>query len=158
MRRYPFVLAEKQDASDFNVFLDEAYSGFGAADGERLFTNGGEPAPLLKQALEFLGTYQGEIRRTRMFVERLQTLDLLIPRVLEVVRPNERPLVLQGFSAADEGKLMALPDADLLQLARSGMLAWIHAHLIERSRSAQVENSPMAVGKSAGLYRYRYTN
>ena len=52
---------------------------------------------MLKQALDFLGAYQGEIRRTRMFVERLQALGLRIPRVLEVIRPNEQPLVLQGF-------------------------------------------------------------
>ena len=130
VRRYPFVLAEKQDADDFNVYLDEAYPGFGAADGERLFTDSGEHTPLLKQALEFLGTYQGEIKRTRLFVERLQALNLLIPRVLEVVRPNEQPMVLQGFSVVDEAKLQSLPDADLLDLARSGLLAWVHAHLM----------------------------
>src|SRR3954469_18488330 len=130
VRRYPFVLAEKQDAEDFNVYLDESYSGFGAADGERLFTDTGEQTPLLKQALEFLGTYQGEIKRTRLFVERLQALDLLVPRVLEVVRTNEQPMVLQGFSVVDEQRLGALGDADLLALARSGLLAWIHAHLM----------------------------
>lgn len=130
VRRYPFVLAEKQDAEDFNVYLDEAYPGFGAADGERLFTDSGEHTPLLKQALEFLSTYQGEIKRTRLFVERLQALDLLIPRVLEVVRKDQPPMVLQGFSVVDEGRLMALGDAQLLELARSGLLAWIYAHLM----------------------------
>lgn len=130
VRRYPFVLAEKDDAEDFNVYLDEAYPGFGAADGERLFTDEGEHTPLLKQALEFLGTYQGEIKRTRLFVERLQALDLLIPRVLEVVRKDQGPLVLQGFSVVDEGRLMGLGDAQLLELARSGLLAWIYAHLM----------------------------
>jgi hypothetical protein len=130
VRRYPFVLAEKQDADDFNVYLDEAYPGFGAADGERLFTDQGEHTPLLKQALEFLSNYQGEIKRTRQFVERLQALDLLIPRVLEVVRANQAPLVLQGFSVIDEQKLVALGDAPLLELARSGYLGWIYAHLM----------------------------
>lgn len=130
VRRYPFVLAEKPETEDFNVYLDEAYPGFGAADGDRLFTDGGGNAPLLKQALEFLSSYQGEIRRTRLFVERLQALNLLIPRVLEVVRPNEQPLVLQGFSVVDESRLSSLGDAELLDLARTGLLAWIHAHLM----------------------------
>ena len=129
VRRYPFVLAEKQDADDFNVYLDEAYAGFGAADGDRLFTDDGEHTPLLKQALEFLSNYQGEIKRTRLFVERLQSLDLLIPRVLEVVRNNEAPLVLQGFSVVDEQRLAALGDAELLALARDGYLPLIYAHL-----------------------------
>ena len=130
VRRYPFVLAEKQDADDFNVFLDEAYPGFDVADGERLFTDSGEYTPLLKQALEFLSNYQGEIRRTRLFIERLQALELLIPRVLQVVRKDEAPIILHGFSVVDEQRLMALEDAHLVELARSGFLAWIYAHLM----------------------------
>ena len=118
VRRYPFVLAEKQDADDLNVYLDESYAGLGAADGDRLFADDGEHTPLLKQALEFLSNYQGEIKRTRLFVERLQSLDLLIPRVLEVVRNNEAPLLLQGFSVVDEQRLANLGDAELLALAR----------------------------------------
>lgn len=130
VRRYPFVLAEKENAEDFNVHLDEGYAGFGAADGERLFNDDGSHAPLLEQALEFLRTYQGEIKRTRQFVERLQQLDLLVPRVLEVARPGQPPLVLQGFMVVDEARLNALDDEKLLELARSGQLAWIHAHLM----------------------------
>lgn len=164
VRRYPFVLAEKQEADDFNVYLDEAYPGFGAPDGERLFTDGGEHTPLLKQALEFLSNYQGEIKRTRLFVERLQSLDLLIPRVLEVARPNEQPLVLQGFNVVDEARLAALPDAELLELARSGFLAWVHAHLmslknvpvlgerlgVRLGAPAQQASAPLDVAASAG--------
>lgn len=130
VRRYPFVLAEKENADDFNVYLDEAYAGFGAPNGERLFTDQGEHTPLLKQALEFLSTYQGEIRRTRLFVERLQALDLLVPRVLEVARSGNAPMVLRGFSVIDEQRLMSLDDAKLLELTRSGLLAWAHAHLM----------------------------
>lgn len=138
VRRYPFVLAEKREEEDFNVYLDEAYAGFGDKNGERLFTDGGEHTPLLKQALEFLSVYQGEIRRTRLFVEKLQSLGLLVPRVLEVVRAGAQPLVLQGFSVVDEAKLQALPDAELLDLARSGLLAWVHAHLMSLANVANL--------------------
>jgi hypothetical protein len=160
VRRYPFVLAEKQNADDFNVYLDEGYPGLGAEDGERLFTDEGEHTPLLKQALEFLTNYQGEIKRTRLFVERLQALELLIPRVLEVVRNNQAPMVLQGFSVVDEQRLMALGDAQLLELARNGYLAWIYAHLMslgnvsrlaERldARINSVVEDPAAAAKAA---------
>ncbi|MFA5916004.1 MAG: SapC family protein [Burkholderiales bacterium] len=160
VRRYPFVLAEKQDAEDFNVYLDEAYPGLGAEDGERLFTDEGEHTPLLKQALEFLSNYQGEIKRTRLFVERLQALELLIPRVLEVVRNNQQPMVLQGFSVVDEQRLMALSDAQLLELARNGYLVWIYAHLMSLgnvsslaqrldARIGSVQADPAAEAKAA---------
>ena len=155
VRRYPFVLAEKLDAEDFNVYLDEAYPGFGAADGERLFTDAGDQTPVLRQALEFLGNYQGEITRTRLFVERLQELKLLIPRVLKVVTPDQQAIVLQGFSVVDEAKLMSLGDAELLSLARSGLLAWIHAHLISLGNipslaerlNARIGSAPAAQSK-----------
>ena len=111
VRRYPFVLAEKENAEDFNVYIDEGYAGYGAQDGERLFTDEGERTALLTQALDFLSVYQGEIRRTRLFVEKLQALDLLVPRVLEVTRAGQSPLVLQGFSVVDEQKLQSLDDA-----------------------------------------------
>ena len=39
-------------------------------------------------------------------------------------------LSVDGFLALDEEKLRALPDATLLDLHKSGMLALIHAHQI----------------------------
>lgn len=131
VRRYPFVLGEKEgDGKNFDVFIDETYAGFGGKNGERLFTDQGETSDWLKQMLEFLSNYQGEIERTRRFVERLQELKLLVPRVLQAEREGDEPMVLQGFSVVDEQRLMALSDVDLLELARSGFLAWIYAHLI----------------------------
>jgi len=136
VRRYPFVLAEKQEAQDFNVYIDEAFAGFNTTEGERLFNDDRTPSTLLSQALEFLSTYQGEIVRTRELVDRLTALDLLVPRVLEVVRQGEAPIVLQGFSVVDEQRLGQLADADLLSLVKSGHLAWIYAHLMSLANVA----------------------
>lgn len=130
VRRYPFVLAERESAEDFNVYLDEAYPGLNTSEGERLFNDDGSQTPQLKQALEFLSTYQGEVKRTRAFVDRLQALNLLVPRVLEIARQGQSPMVLQGFNVVDEERLLALEDAQLVELARNGYLAWIHAHLM----------------------------
>jgi hypothetical protein len=44
--------------------------------------------------------------------------------------------VLQGFSVVDEQKLQSLDDAKLLDLARTGLLAWIHAHLMSLANVA----------------------
>jgi len=153
VRRYPFVLAEKQGADDFNVYIDEAYPGFGGGDGERLFNDNGEQTEILKRALEFLGNYQGEIARTRMFVERLQSLDLLVPRVLDVKRADEAPLVLQGFSVVDEQRLATLGDAELLALVRDGYLALIYSHLGSLGNVARLSErlaARLAMPASAG--------
>ena len=152
VRRYPFVLAEKQGADDFNVYIDEAYPGFGVTDGERLFTDDGQHTAVLNHALEFLSNYQGEIVRTRLFVERLQSLDLLVPRVLDVVRANEAPLVLQGFSVVDEQRLAALGDTELLGLIRDGYLALIYSHLGSLSNVARLsEHLAARLSAAAGV-------
>lgn len=130
VRRYPFVLSEQQGVAEFGVVVDEGYPGFGAADGERLFSDTGEHAPLLKQSIEFLAAFEAEMKRTRQFAECLQAHNLLIPRVLEVAHEGKPSTLLQGFSVIDEGRLMALADAQLVELARSGFLALAYAHLI----------------------------
>jgi len=152
VRRYPFVLAEKQAGDDFDVYIDESYAGFGAEDGERLFTDEGENTPLLKQALDFLSNYQGEIKRTRTFVARLKELGLLTSKILQVERNNEKPLVLQGFSVVDEQRLVALSDAQLGELARSGYLGWIYAHLLslgQVSRLSERLNARLLAAQAA---------
>lgn len=138
VRRYPFVLQEKQDAEDFTVLIDEEYVGLGKDKGEPLFTEEGQDTPLLTQTLQFLSNFQSEVTRTRAFVKKLQELDLLIPRVIQVNPKDKSAFVLQGFSVVDETRLVALSDEDLLELARSGFLAWIYAHLISLGNVAKL--------------------
>ena len=131
VRRYPFLLAEKAQADDFTVCIDEAYEGFGTgAEGEPLFAEDGNEAPALKQAIEFLNQFQGEFKRTQAFVERLKALDILIPRIVQFTPKDAAPYVLQGFAVVDEKRLTALDDKQLGELMRTGYLGWIHAHLV----------------------------
>jgi len=131
VRRYPFLLAEKPEPNDFTVCIDEAYAGFGTGpEGEPLFSEDGAEAPALRQAIEFLNHFQGEFKRTQAFVERLRTLDLLIPQVVKFTPNNASPFVLQGFAVVDEKRLTALDDRQLGELMRTGYLGWIYAHLI----------------------------
>lgn len=130
VRRYPFVLQEKADASDFTVLIDEAYPGFSKDEGEPLFLEDGKDAEVLSKAIEFVQNYQAEVERTRLFVKRLREHELLVPRVIQVNLHDETPFVMQGFAAVDEQKLLSLPDDQLLVLARNGDLGWIYAHLV----------------------------
>ena len=133
IRRYPFVLSERPDSQEFNVFIDEGYEGINKDDGERLFNDDGSHTVVLQQALEFLTKFQGEVERTARFVRHITELGLLVPRRLEVSRPGQPPLALQGFSVVDEAKLQSLDDNVLVEMAKSGELAWIYAHLMSLS-------------------------
>jgi hypothetical protein len=131
VRRYPFLLAAKPAPDDFTVCIDEAYAGFsGGAEGEPLFSEGGVEAPALKQAIEFLNNFHGELKRTHAFIERLKALDLLMARVIHFSPKNSSPCVLQGFAVVDEQRLAALDDRQLGELVRTGYMRWIYAHLL----------------------------
>lgn len=137
LRRYPFGLMAEGD--EFSVVVDEAFEGFGASEGEALFDAEGQEGPVLRQALEFLERFQGEVERGQAFVARLRALGLLVPQVLRATPVAGEPLVLEGFSVVDEAKLRALDDAELLALARGGELGLIYAHLLSLGNIAKLQ-------------------
>ena len=137
VRRYPFLLAAKPAPDDFTVCIDEAYAGFApGGEGEPLFADDGIEAPALKQAIEFLNNFHGELKRTQAFVERLKALDLLIPRVIQFAPKNSSPCVLQGFTVVDEQRLVALDDRQVGELVRTGYMRWIYAHVLSLANVA----------------------
>ncbi|HVY04506.1 MAG TPA: SapC family protein [Burkholderiales bacterium] len=130
IRRYPFVLIEKETPGDFMVGIDEQFPGFDTDEGEPLFAEDGSEGPPLKRALEFLNAYQTEARRTLEFMAHLKRLDLLIPRVINVNMKGGVTFTVDGFSVVDEAKLMKLGEKEAGSLLQSGVLGWIYMHLL----------------------------
>lgn len=124
------MLIEKEVPTDFTVGIDEDYPGFNTGEGEPLFTQDGTDAPALTRAIEFLNAYRNEATRTQDFVAQLKRLDLLIPRVINVVLKGGSKFALDGFSVVDETRLGKLDDKEAGTLLRSGHLAWIYMHLL----------------------------
>jgi hypothetical protein len=53
------------------------------------------------------------------------------PRLAEAIEFREgRQLALDGLLTVDDAKLQALPDAQVLEMHRNGMLGLVHAHLL----------------------------
>ena len=129
VRRYPYVLVENEP-DDFKVGIDETYPGFNTVEGDPMFMEDGTEAPALKRAIEFLNAYRIEATRTQDFVAQLQRLDLLIPRVINVVLKNGSKFALDGFSVIDEARLVKLDDKEAGNLLRNGYLGWIYMHLL----------------------------
>lgn len=127
VRRYPFVLHE-QDNESFYVLFDEECPGFGAEDGERLFTDDGKETPMFADFVRFLDFFKGQGDAARTFVARLQELGLLVPQSISA-QTSQGEMSLSGFHIVDEKKLAELDDARMLELVRNGYLALIYAHL-----------------------------
>lgn len=129
LRRYPLAYARTQD-NQLSVMVDEAYSGFGAAEGQLLVQEGGEPAPALQEMMKFLDMFEQEAQRTRAMCQQLAELDLLVPRELNGNLPDGQKVSVAGFSVVDEEKLRTLSDAKVVELHRNGMLGLLQSHLI----------------------------
>lgn len=133
LRRYPFVLAEKEtegEGEDFHVCLDEAFAGLGDENGQPLFDETGANTPLLEGAMRFLQEYQAHLKRTRELTARLAELELLVPKVVQVQPASGAGFSLDGLFVVDEARLGALKGRVLQELLRSGDLGWIYVHLM----------------------------
>jgi len=141
VRRYPFLLAARNEPRNFTVCVDEAYAALSSGtEGEPLFLSDGKHAPALEQAIAFLNNYEEGIQRTNAFVARLQALELLIPRVAQMNDTSRGNFVLQGFMVVDEERLEALDDRVFGDLRRSGYLRCIYAHLISLGNLARLSS------------------
>jgi hypothetical protein len=132
VRRYPFVLAELPGQS-LGVCIDEAFEGFGDSEGEPLFDAQGKETAFLRNALDFLAQYQREHLRTEAFCQRLDQAGLLMEMNARADLVDGRSFTVNGLLVVDEKKLLALPDATVLGLFRSGELHLLSMHLMSLS-------------------------
>jgi hypothetical protein len=149
VRRYPFVLAGSDDPSKRMVCIDESFDGFNSEEGESLFENE-EPAPVLKQALEFLEEYQRQYMRTERFIKRLKDSDLLMSLNAKIDMADGKEFALTGLLAVDEKKLLQMPDEEALEFFKSGELAWVYCHLMSMGNMSALVNRMGKAGKSTG--------
>ncbi len=137
IRRYPFVLAQ-DEASNFTVCFDAAFTGWSEEQGKDLFDEQGRNSDYLDEMIQFLQNFTAEMERTRAFVEKLHALELLSPRAIKLSHSSGESFVLSDFLAVDEEKFLALADEQVLDLHRSGFLGWIYAHLMSLGNANQL--------------------
>ncbi|MBV8633641.1 MAG: SapC family protein [Burkholderiaceae bacterium] len=139
IRRYPFVLNVEPDGQRTFVLFDEAYDGIGEyADCERLFNEDGSDTEFMKSMLNFMFEFSAQSEHAAQFVANLKKHDLLVPQQVVFTRAESESYTLDGFHIVDEKRLMALPDAALLELTRSGDLGRIYAHLLSLNNITRV--------------------
>lgn len=134
VRRYPFVLADSpQGDGQMAVCVDESFSGFNKEEGQPLFQEDGEQAPLLTNAINFLRDYQGQYQRTEIFVNRLKDMDLFTEMSAQAELPDGQKVAMNGLMVVNEKKLLELENSKAMELFQAGELAWVYAHLFSLS-------------------------
>jgi len=150
-RRYPFILAKLQPGSeDMSLCFDPSANLLGKFDeGLALFDGEGKPTEYTEGVLDFCRRFEEAGQRTKLFMEELVKLDVLMDGEIAITRNDmpDTPFVYRGFRMVDENKLRELPAAKLEELAKNGMLMLIYAHLFSLNLMRTLFERQLAQGK-----------
>lgn len=161
-RRYPFVMAEAASgaaegegasAIEHIVVIDADAPHLSADQGERLFTDDGQPTAVLQNVQRVLLMMERDNQRTLGLVAQLEAAQLLVERQVVVASKHGQPVGLQGLRVVDFERLNALDDASLAILQRSGALALAYAHRVSLANlqdSVLVDNEATVPSTSSG--------
>ncbi len=133
-RRYPFVLASNvgQDGS-YAVCVDSSYEGFGKDSGFALFDNEGQQTKELQNVVAFLRNYQVQHAGTQEMVKTLSDAKLFKDFTANITLPAGEKIGFGKLLMADEMGILNMDDAKIVNLVRTGYMAWIYAHLYSLS-------------------------
>ncbi len=137
-RKYPFVFMEVPDSTQLTLCVDEDTLAFDAdAEGTPLYENGA-PSPFIQDVLSFCTKFQEQHQVTKLFAEKLQSLDILIPQKSTVELASKRVLRMDGFQLIDVEKFSKLPEPTIIELHNSDFLSLIHFTLQSQSNWQQL--------------------
>jgi hypothetical protein len=132
LRMYPFALARAGDVQ-YAVCHDASCARLSLTEGEPLFEADGKPSAFTLDVQRQLEQLEMEVERTRQMGLELLRLDLLRDMRFEATLPDGAKVGVDGFLTIDEKRFAELPDAEVLQMHKSGLLGLVHAHRLSLS-------------------------
>jgi hypothetical protein len=147
LRRYPFVFASAPGSEQLALCIDEQHDALNREGiGERLFDATGNRTQYLAGMLDFATEYQRQFLRTKQFVERLETLELLEPIAATYTDRENRLRRVAGVSRIKRDMLKAIPQETLVEMFASDELELCFLHLQSLSNIARL--SPTAAPRA----------
>jgi hypothetical protein len=132
LRTYPFAMARTSE-TDLLLCIDEEWIGFSEEKGEPLFKADGAPTELILGVQQQLEQLEGDIERTRRYGEMLVEKKLLREMQFDATMPDGQKIHVDGFLTIDDDAMNKLSDAELLEIAKTGLMGLVHAHQISLS-------------------------
>ena len=131
VRRYPFCMTRvtvdgREQPERIACVEQRAVS----ERGEPLYDARGEPLPAWDQRRKLLFEYEADLVRSEELCRTLAELQLLETFTMQAVPLEGAPLAMTGMCRVAEQKIAELAPELLKELARTGILARIYAHLI----------------------------
>ncbi len=150
IRRYPYMLAKLRPESDeLSLMFDPTADAIGEfKEGERLFTDDGQPSEETKRLLEFCQHFEQAAQRTQAFLAELKEADLLMDGEVAIQQEGaEQPYVYRGFKMVNQEKLRDVSAAKLEEWNKNGLMTLIHAHLFSLDLMRTIFGRQMQQGK-----------
>jgi hypothetical protein len=129
VQRYPFILMESRDRSQYTLCVDEASDSVVQGRDNRFFDDYG-PTDLTNAALAFCRDYQDRHDLTTAFATALRAADLLVDHRADINLGTGSTLTLAGFRIIDQDRFNSLPPDQLLQWRDRGWLHLVYCHFI----------------------------
>ncbi len=130
LRAYPFGTGRVGPEQRTVLSIDLGWAGLSQTEGVPLFDAEGQPGEHLQALSKQLEQFEVEVQRTRELCRYLLDKDLLRDMRFDAELPDGQKLAVDGFLTIDDKRVAALPDADILQLHRSGVMGLIYAHYV----------------------------
>jgi hypothetical protein len=135
VRRYPFMLARVNQATEELSLCFDDTSGLVTAEAEDKLFASGEATETTKNILAFCEQFEQAIFRTRAFMDEISKLELLIDGEVTIQQPNmPEPAVYRGFQMIAEDKLQNLRGDQARKMVQSGLMGLLYAHLFSLSQ------------------------
>ena len=128
LRAYPFTMARIEGSDRWAMVFDNTWEGMSRTEGLPLFNEKGEATDLLNNVHKFVQELETDLERTRQFCAALLEMKLLKPMRFDATLANGEALSVDGFMTADEEAISKLPDAQIAQMYRNGMLSLLGIH------------------------------
>ncbi|WP_338244313.1 SapC family protein [Aurantiacibacter hainanensis] len=151
VRRYPFLLAKlDQNSDNLSLCFDPTSDLVGKFDeGQPLFTDSKEPSEHCKGLLQFCEKFEEAGNRTQMFMQEMQSHDLLMDGEIAINRADapDKPYTYRGFRMVNQEKLRELRGDQLRKWNENGLLPLIFAHLFSLDLMRNIFARQVEMGK-----------
>ena len=130
LRAYPFTMARIEGSDRWAMVFDNTWEGMSRTEGLPLFNENGEATELLNNIHKFVQDLETDLERTRQACAALLEMKLLKPMRFDATLASGESLSVDGFMTVDEEALGKLPDAQIAQMYRNGLLGLLQIHLV----------------------------
>ncbi|MBC7664371.1 MAG: SapC family protein [Caulobacter sp.] len=130
LRAYPFTMARIEGSDRWAMVFDNTWEGMSRTEGQPLFNEQGEATELLNGIHKFVQDLETDLERTRQACAALLEMKLLKPMRFDATLASGESLSVDGFMTVDEEALGKLPDAQIAQMYRNGLLGLLQTHMV----------------------------